>query len=120
MPSKRPAAKLRLPSFATFAAWPLAKRTALFARWLKAQPRRRRYDWDDTIDCPLGQFATALHRAPAQGAVNDIMDLPIERYGHSDLMEVFPMDDGLPHTLQHNVTFGAASDAFHAALKATS
>lgn len=113
--TKRRPAAVRLPSFATFAAWPLTKRTTLFARWLKAQPRRRTYDWLDTYDCPLGQFATALHGVSAEGAVNDIVSEP--SYGGS-LLWVFSDAKALADALSNNTTFGAASDAFSAALKA--
>ncbi len=112
MPSKTKS--INLPSAARFAALPLSDRTKLFARWLKAQPRRKRYDWCDTTDCPLGRFAQALSRDKrkrASGGATNVTLLP-------DFVAVDTMPDKRKciNALSDNTTFGAASDAFQAAL----
>lgn len=114
--AKRPT--FRLPTATAFAALPLAEHTALFARWLARQSGS--YDWGDTRDCPLGRFGTELYRAPATGCVNRVWS-PASEEGDVTWIEVFGdtnEDDPFINALSENRTFGAASRAFNAALRA--
>lgn len=122
-----------------FAALPLADRTRVFADWLRAQPREATYNYNDHYGCALSQFAQALYRSSAAlGFSNTIStprfesaitvfksqdelgfwtSTPISRalaYGSMDA----PSKDGDEcFSVAESISFGAASDAFDAAMK---
>ncbi len=126
--SRRPTARtkrstLRLPTADAFAALPLFKRTAIFARWLKAQPPKRTYVYFEGSKCPLGRFAQAVYRS--KDGTGDNAAIKLE--GHRiEVMEGFtPLSETLFYPTPEKGrsgfavrTFGAASRAFQAALKA--
>ncbi len=107
---------IRLPSAARFAALPLSDRTALFARWLKAQPRRKRYDWYETTECPLGRFAQALSRDKRKRASGGATNVTLQPGNIA--IDTMPDRAECINALSDNTTFGAASDAFQEALNA--
>ncbi len=107
---------IRLPSAARFAALPLSEKTALFARWLKAQPRDEVYTYIDADRCVLGCFAKVLFGPKAVGEPFGMHnDIHLRGLSCHTRIEVFSssLEDTL---LGHPRTFGAASDRFHAAL----
>ncbi len=113
---------IRLPSAARFAALPLSDRTAVFARWLKAQPRRKRYDYFDHSNCVLGTFGKAIFRSDsAVGGAEAILpafngnDMSYLGPGAIQVVEAHSRQSAVLH---HSETFGAASDAFQEALNA--
>lgn len=111
---------LRLPTAATFAKWPLIKRTRLFARWLAAQPKRKTYVYVNGHNCVLGQFAQAIFRSGPDptGMFNDIYpDSPYATGAEEARIVVFEGVQ-LDRALQvQSRTFGAASRAFNVAFK---
>lgn len=115
---------MRLPTAKAFAALPLMGRTLVFARWLKAQPPRKTYVYFDRNHCPLGTFARAIFRSKVGHGCNDSI-----RSGSASSIQVIPGFSPLSEALFYRLadgtargsstrTFGAASRAFQAALRA--
>ncbi len=125
MTTKRPTSKrrpaLRLPTAAAFAALPLAKRTALFARWLTRQPKRRTYAYDSLRDCVLGAFAQALFRSPEGNGVTSTIYPSTSYSGEIEVFDSWELERTLFYTVSDDEqrTFDAASRAFNAALRAS-
>lgn len=106
-----------LPTADDFAALPLADRTRVFADWLRAQPREITYHWYSVTECALGRFSQAIFRDDrAEGGAS-----LIAKANDEAITLVFSqrteMSRGMTNALRLNTTFGAASDAFDAAMK---
>lgn len=128
MPSKRPSSlrpKLsqpkrrtvrRLPSLEAFEAMTLPQRTKVFAAWLKRQPRGRVYEYFDTERCALAQFCSALAGPKAAGAGGHEIFVKREDDETNPFIAVVPPAGPQSAPLFGCTTFGALSDALHAAL----